>query len=135
MAERWTSRADRPIGRAVDAAPATRPGVPRERNAPDPGAWWERPEQQRGVGLLYRQGLRAATPVFGTAQPPRGLSGAVRRAAYRIPEHRSARWALLLAGDRIDVLEHRLARSLWLVPAALGLAAGYAAVTRALARR
>jgi hypothetical protein len=48
---------------------------------------------------------------------PRGLSGLVRRAAYRVPEHRTARWALLLAGDRLDVLEHRLGRDLWLVPA------------------
>jgi hypothetical protein len=109
--------------------------VPRERNARDPGAWWDRPEQQRGAAVLARQGLRAATPVFGTAQPPRGLSGLVRRAAYRFPEHRTARWALLLAGDRLDVIEHRLGRSLWLVPAFAALAIGYAAVSRALARR
>ena len=28
------------------------------------------------------------TPVFGTAQPPRGLSGVLRRAAYGIPDTR-----------------------------------------------
>ena len=106
-------RRTRPVGFGVDAMPATRPGVPRERNARDPGAWWDRPEQQRGADVLLRQGLRAATPVFGTAQPRRGLSGLVRRAAYRFPEHRTARWALLLAGDRLDVIEHRLGRSLW----------------------
>jgi hypothetical protein len=133
--ERWTSRRGRPTGFGVDAAPSTRPGVPRERNAPDPGAWWDRPEQQRGLGALSRQGLRAATAVFGTAQPPRGLSGVVRRAAYRIPEHRASRWALLVAGDRLDVLEHRLARNIWVLPAAVALVAGYAAATRALARR
>lgn len=135
MPERWTSMSARPTGYAIDADPATRPGVPRERNARDPGAWWERPEQQRGVELLSRQGLRAATPVFGTAQPPHGLSGLVRRAAYRVPEHRASRWALLLIGDRLDVLEHRLARNVWLLPAALALAAGYAAVSRSLGRR
>jgi hypothetical protein len=123
------------VGYGIDAAPQLRPGVPRERNAPDPGAHWKRPEQQRGVGALSRQGLRAATPVFGTAQPPRGLSGMVRRAAYRVPEHRASRWMLLVAGDRIDVLEHRLARGLWLLPAAVALAAGYAVVARALRRR
>jgi len=84
---------------------------------------------------LSREGLRAATPVFGTAQPASGLSGLVRRAAYRIPEHHAARWALLLAGDRIDVLEHRIARNLWLLPAAAALAAGYLAVSRSLGRR
>ena len=65
----------------------------------------------------------------------RGLSGLVRRAAYRVPEHRTTRWTLLLVGDRLDVLEHRLARYLWLAPAALALAAGYAATARALGRR
>lgn len=125
----------RPSGHGIDAAPGTRPGVPREAVPGGGGAWWDRPSQQRGTAALSRQGLRAATPVFGTAQPARRLSGLVRRFAYRIPEHRASRWALLLAGDRIDVLEHRLAGGLWVVPAALALAAGYAAVARALARR
>jgi hypothetical protein len=125
----------RPVGYGADAEPAARPGVPRERIPPGRGAWWSRPEQQRGVEALSRQGLRAATPAFGTAQPPRGLSGVLRRAAYRIPEHRASRWALLLAGDRLDALEHRLARSAWLVPASVAGAAGYALVARALRRR
>ena len=73
--------------------------------------------------------------MFGTAEPLRGVSGAMRRAAYRLPEHRTARWMLLLAGDRVDVLEHRLARGLWLVPAAAGLVLGYALTCRSLARR
>ncbi len=120
---------------APDATRESRPGVPRlQRPVPDPGAHWRRPEQQRGAALLGRSGLRGATPVFGTAQPVRGLSGLVRRAAYRIPEHRPARWGLLLLGDRIDVLEHRLARGWWLVPAAAAFAVGYAVVARAAAR-
>jgi hypothetical protein len=119
----------------VDAASAARPGVPRERPARGANPWWERAERQRGVGALSRQGLRLATAAFGTAQPPRGLSGLLRRAAYRIPEHRTSRWALLLAGDRVDVLEHRLARAAWLLPVAAVVAAGYAAMSRGLARR
>jgi hypothetical protein len=133
MAERRPGEG-RPAGIGADADPAARPGVPRERVPPATGAWWDRPEQQRGVAALSRQGLRAATPAFGTAQPPRALSGMVRRAAYRIPAHRTSRWALLLVGDRLDVLEHRLARSAWVLPAALACAAGYAAVSRALRR-
>ncbi len=117
---------------APDAVPEARPGVPRmHRPYPDPGAHWDRPQQQRGTPLLGRSGIREATPVFGTAQPVRGLSGLVRRAAYRIPEHRSGRWALLLLGDRIDVLEHRAARSWWVIPAAAALVLGYALVSRA----
>lgn len=134
--QRETTRAGRPVGWGSDAASPARPGVPRAtRPVPDPGAHWDRPEQQRGVSILGRSGLRAATPVFGTAQPARGVSGALRRLAYRAPEHRTGRWALLLVADRVDVLEHRAARGAWLVPAAAALALGYAAVGRALARR
>jgi hypothetical protein len=49
-----------------------------------------------------------ATPVFGTAQPPRGLSGALRRRAYALPEHHTRHWLWLLLADRIDLAEHRL---------------------------
>jgi hypothetical protein len=122
-------------GFGVDVGDDARPGVPRERTAGD-GLWrGEWPAPQRGMGLLSRAGVRTPTPVFGTAQPARGLSGAVRRLAYAVPEHRASRWALLLAADRIDVLEHRVARGWWVFPAAAALAVGYAAASRALARR
>jgi hypothetical protein len=58
-----------------------------------------------------------------------------RRAAYRIPEHRASRWGLLLAADRLDVLERRARGAAWLVPALAAGAIGYALVARALARR
>jgi hypothetical protein len=48
------------------------------------------------------------TPVFGAAQPLRGLSGAIRRYAYTFSEGRTAHWMLLMAGDRVDVLESRV---------------------------
>lgn len=122
--------------RTGDTAPAVRPGVPRlRREVPEPGAYWARPAQQRGTQLLARSGVREATPVFGTAQPARGLSGLIRRAAYRIPEHRTAHWALLLAGDRVDVLEHRLARGWFLLPAAAALVLGYTLAARSVRNR
>jgi hypothetical protein len=120
----------------VDGDAAARPGVPRERDpGPDPGAHWVSPEQQPGADALGRTGLRVRTPVFGTAQPARRLSGALRKLAYRIPEHRASRWALLLGADRVDVLEHRIGRGLWAVPVAAALAGGYVAVSRLLRRR
>jgi hypothetical protein len=121
----------------VDGTPATRPGVPRERRvAREAGVHREVPPRQlAGREALARSGVRHPTTVFGTAQPPRGLSGLLRRAAYRLPDHRASRWALLLGADRVDVLEHRLARA-WLVLPALGaLALGFAMVRRALAAR
>jgi hypothetical protein len=43
------------------------------------------------------------TPVFGTAQPLHGVSGAIRRLAYRrFSEGRLAHWLLLIVGDRVD---------------------------------
>ncbi len=122
--------------RAVDATPVVRPGVPREHRAvSDPGAHWDRPEQQPGTPLLAASGRFEATPVFGTAQPARGLSGLVRRAAYRIPAHRAGRWVLLRIGDRIDVVEHRLARGWFVLPAAAALVVGYVLVARAASAR
>jgi hypothetical protein len=60
-------------------------------------------------------------PVFGTAEPPAGLSGLVRRWAYRYPDHCPRHWLLLLLGDRIDSWTHRARRAL---PFALAMGAG-----------
>lgn len=51
-------------------------------------------------------------PVAGSAQPPHGLSGSLRRAAYTIPEHRARHWALLLLADRVNVIEGRVGDAL-----------------------
>ena len=126
----------RPRGAGADEAVSSRPGVPREREERrDPGAHWVEPVQQHGPDTIGRTGLQIPTPVFGTAQPARGASGVLRRAAYRIPEHRASRWGLLLAADRLDVLERRARGAAWLVPALAAGAIGYALVARALARR
>jgi ferritin-like metal-binding protein YciE len=92
-----------------DQAPENRPGVPMEAEPRrDPGAHGETPpRQQSGEEHLRRAGLDEMTPVYGTAQPPGGASGILRRLAYRIPEHEARRWLLLLLADRVDVLEHR----------------------------
>jgi hypothetical protein len=52
--------------------------------------------------------LDQITPVFGTAQPPRGLTGMLRRMAYSFPEHRARRWMLLILTDRIEAYSTRL---------------------------
>ena len=49
------------------------------------------------------------TPVFGTAQPPKGLSGAIRRFSYaRYSEGRAAHWLLLMLADRVDAVEEHV---------------------------
>ena len=96
---------------AVDLMPSRRPGVPKEepphRAA---GVHWDAPEPQVArVPILKHRGRKELPPVFGSAQPPRGLSGAIRRWAYAIPEQRARHWLLLLFADRVDVVESRLA--------------------------
>jgi hypothetical protein len=95
-------------GWGADLDPADRPAVPRERFDLDSGAHWDFPERQEERAPRERSVEHAfLTPVFGTAQPLRGLSGKVRTHAYeRYSEARAAHWLLLVLGDRIDAIEH-----------------------------
>jgi len=95
---------------------------------PAGNAHWHTPERQPDPGnILKRKGLEQLTPVFGTTNPPRGLSGLLRRAAYKIPEHATSHWFVLLLADRIDAIEHNPGRALTLaVPlVAVGIGLGY----------
>ena len=100
--------------RGVDTAPEDRPGVPMEAEPrPAEGAHWRTPERQPvSERHPHHAGIERPTPVVGTAQPLHGVSGLVRGAAYNIPEHYARHWAMLLAADRIDVLESRLGHAL-----------------------
>lgn len=101
-------------GWGSDHNPLDRPGVPHETQPPEPlaSAHWLVPDQQRAeTEPLVGQGLKL-TPVFSSALPARGVSGALRRIAYRIPDYRAKRWLLLMVADRVDVLEHRKGRLL-----------------------
>lgn len=97
-------------GWGADLDPADRPAHPKLQYPADTGAHWDFPERQPGGEGRERSVEHAfVTPVFGTAQPLKGLSGAVRKYAYaRFSEGRLAHWMLLVAGDRIDAAEHRL---------------------------
>jgi hypothetical protein len=98
-------------GWGVDRDPADRPAVPRLQLDPTlSGAHWEFPEQQEEKWPRERSVEHAfLTPVFGTACPPKGLSGRIRRHAYaRYSEARAAHWLLLLAADRVDTVESTL---------------------------
>jgi hypothetical protein len=98
-------------GWGVDLDPRDRPSVPKERFDPDlSGAHWEFPERQPENTPRERSNEhKFLTPVFGTTCPPKGLSGAIRRYAYKqYSEARAAHWLLLLAADRVDVAESTL---------------------------
>ena len=92
-------------GWGVDLDPADRPSHPKLQYAPDAtGAHWRFPDRQAGSEGRERSIEHAfVTPVFGTAQPLHGASGAIRRLAYaRFSEGRLAHWLLLIVGDRVD---------------------------------
>ncbi|MDB6092409.1 MAG: hypothetical protein JWN85_5193 [Gammaproteobacteria bacterium] len=97
-------------GWGVDLDPKDRPAVPKEQFKPDAtGAHWDFPERQPARWPREKSPEHAfLTPVFGTACPPSGISGAIRRYAYRFSEGRTSHWLLLLMADRIDVMESRV---------------------------
>ncbi len=91
-------------GWGADLDPADRPSSPKLQYPADSGAHWDFPDRQPGsAGREHSIEHAFVTPVFGTAQPLHGLSGAIRRLAYaRFSEGRLAHWVLLVLGDRVD---------------------------------
>jgi hypothetical protein len=94
-------------GWGADLDHKDRPAFPRERRDLESGAHWILPEDQPDPESREKSIEHArVTPVFGTAQPLRGLSGVIRRYAYdRFSEGRAAHWLLLIGADRVDVVE------------------------------
>jgi hypothetical protein len=92
----------------VDLDPTDRPSYARLDFRPDlTGAHRRLPDRQPENSPRERSiEHQFLTPVFGTAQPPRGLSGRLRNLAYaRWSEGRNAHWLALIAADRVDVYE------------------------------
>lgn len=118
-------------GWGSDASDASRPGVPMERTpAPLHGVSWTKPEQQPlTVEVLKHKLQKNYTSTFGTGPAPKGLSGVLRRLAYKIPEHRPEKWMMCLFADRVDVIEHGNPFGKWMIMPASMLAtfAGLAA--------
>ena len=81
---------------------------------PQPRAGAQSPiEPQRSASpVLMHGGRTGMPPVYGTAAPPKGLSGVLRKVGYHYPDHLARHWMVLLAADRVDVLEHKLRRGL-----------------------
>ena len=103
---------------AVDLDPARRPGVPAERPPqPWPNARFPVARMRGRPSSVPRHGRPGKTmpPVYGTAVPLRGLSGIIRRAAYRLPDHATMHWLLLMLGDRVDSWGTRAWRAVGIV--------------------
>ncbi|MRG94990.1 hypothetical protein [Polyangium spumosum] len=92
----------------ADLGPEDRPGVPRETS---PHPMGNTPAQQPlEDAARTRPEKTRMTPVFSTALPPRGLAGKLRLIAYAIPDHHTSHWMLVLAADRVDVIEGLIRR-------------------------
>jgi hypothetical protein len=103
-------------GWGADLNKEDRPSVPKLKFL-ETGAHWDFPERQPEKWPRERSvEHRFLTPVFGTAQPPSGLSGVMRRFAYKFSEGRAAHWMILLYADRVDAAEHHLRSLLSLRP-------------------
>jgi hypothetical protein len=100
-------RPDNIAGWGADLAPADRPAVPKERTPPRlPNVHWEQPSPQPvEIEVFHSTERPGITPVFGTSTPPSGISGLLRRLAYRFSENDLRHWLVLLLADRVNVGE------------------------------
>lgn len=95
-------------GWGVDADTQNDPTYPiRNRSQEEhKGYDWERPEQQaKTVEVLQSVERPHVTAVFGASIPPSGLSGMIRRQAFKYSESSFAHWLPLILADRVNVVE------------------------------
>ncbi len=95
-------------GWGVDADPKNDPTYPMKNrnNGEHAGYSWERPQQQPiTIEVLHSNERPNVTSVFGTSTPPSGLSGVIRRIAFRYSESSYGHWLSLMLADRVGVVE------------------------------
>jgi hypothetical protein len=95
-------------GWGIDADPQNEPTYPIKNYTGDDHARlnWERPElQPEHVEILKSVERPYNTAVFGTGQPPSGLSGKIRRFAFQFSESSYGHWLPLLFADRVNMIE------------------------------
>jgi hypothetical protein len=99
-------------GWGVDADPRNDPTYPMKHrdDGEHAGYSWERPQQQPiTVEVLHSNERPDVTSVFGTSTPPSGLSGMIRRVAFKYSESSYGHWLPLILADRVGVVEGVLA--------------------------
>ncbi|MFC7524241.1 hypothetical protein ACFQRK_09825 [Parapedobacter sp. GCM10030251] len=99
-------------GWGVDADPKNEPTYPMKHYTGDDHRrldWVRPPKQPENVEILHSNERPSVSAVFGTPLPPSGLSGAIRRRAFKYSESSFNHWLPLLLADRINVIEGVLA--------------------------
>lgn len=95
-------------GWGMDADPENDPTYPMKHTN---GADHERqnyekaPQQPMDMEILHSIERPNVTRVFGTSIPPTGLSGAIRRYAFKYSEATAAHWMGLILADRVNSIE------------------------------
>jgi len=80
--------------------------IKKRNNAEHQGYSWPRPpQQQETVEILKSVERPNLTAVYGTSNPPAGLSGVIRRYAFKYSESSYGRWLPLMLADRINMVE------------------------------
>jgi hypothetical protein len=95
-------------GWGVDANPENDPTYPmKERNGADYQRFnYDKPTQQPlDVEILHSIERPGVSRVFGTSTPPQGLSGMIRRYAFKHSESTYMHWVPLVVADRVNVVE------------------------------
>lgn len=95
-------------GWGIDADPRNDPTYPMRHvdQQQGRGLHWARPVQQHPtVEILQSIEYNRLPAVVGTSTPPSGLSGVIRRYAFRRSESDWWHWLLLLGADRINMVE------------------------------
>jgi hypothetical protein len=95
-------------GWGIDANPDNDPQYPMRSNPTEQhkGYSWQRPSQQPvDVEVLHSIERPNVSAVFGATYPPSGLSGWIRRFAFRYSENLYRHWLPLVLADRVNVIE------------------------------
>lgn len=95
-------------GWGIDADPSNEPTYPMKKYTGDDHKRlnYNIPSKQHGqVEVLKSNERPNVSAVYGTSVPPSGLSGAIRRYAFKFSESSYGHWLPLLLADRINVWE------------------------------
>ncbi len=96
-------------GWGIDANPENDPTYPiKEWNGADYQRFnYDKPQQQQPitVEILHSTERPGVSRVFGTSTPPSGLSGMIRRWAFKHSESTYLHWVPLVLADRINAVE------------------------------
>ncbi|HEX2969301.1 MAG TPA: hypothetical protein VHO46_09355 [Bacteroidales bacterium] len=106
--ETATEKKNRIKGWGIDADPRNEPTYPMKNYTGDDHNRlnYQKPKQQpKTIEVLHSNERPGITSVFGTSVPLSGLSGFIRRLAFRYSESSFGHWIPLIFADRINIWE------------------------------